>query len=90
MHHLAYTAAETPTHPLEFMLRTMRQAAAEGDTKAAMDAAKAAAPYVHPRLSSAEVVHKNKLETLSDAELRALIALGGGETAQPEPGSAMH
>ncbi|MFD0738249.1 hypothetical protein ACFQZQ_02960 [Lysobacter koreensis] len=48
----ATIAAEGVT-PLEYMLRVMRDAAADESKR--LDAAKAAAPYVHPRLSAVEM-----------------------------------
>jgi hypothetical protein len=41
--------------PLEVMLKAMRAAHARGDLAAAAAFARDAAPYVHPRLTSAEV-----------------------------------
>jgi hypothetical protein len=49
---IANQAASGGETPLEFMLRLMRDEGAEMAQRA--DMAKAAAPYVHPRLSSTE------------------------------------
>src|ERR1700722_10281782 len=49
---VAERAAECGETPLEFMLRTMRDPTIDIDRRA--DMAKAAAPYVHPRLASIE------------------------------------
>jgi hypothetical protein len=90
------TPAAARRQPLEVMLDIMARAVEAGDDKAAMEAAKNAAPYVHPRLSSAEVVHRNKFDTLTDDELRALIDQGRGladgevREPEPEPGAAVH
>lgn len=51
---LAIRAAAAGVSPLEFMLGLMRDDTA--DAHARLDAAKAAAPYIHPRLSSIEMV----------------------------------
>jgi hypothetical protein len=45
-------AAEEGITPLEFLLSTMRNEGEEFGTR--LDAAKAAAPYMHPRLSTIE------------------------------------
>lgn len=64
--------------PLEFMLKLMRRRAVHKDPKVqiarealAFEAAKAAAPYVHPRLSSMEVTGKDggSIKTVSRIEL---------------------
>lgn len=49
---IANQAAEAGITPLEFMLSVMRDATAERGER--LDMAKAAAPYIHPRLSSIE------------------------------------
>lgn len=46
-------ALEGGISPLEYMLDVMRDVSADRSER--MDAAKAAAPYVHPRLSSVDV-----------------------------------
>lgn len=51
-------ATEEGVTPLEFLLNTMRNEDTEFDTR--LDAAKAAAPYMHPRLSSID--HGNNPE----------------------------
>lgn len=74
-------AVEGEATPLEVMLQIMRAP----ETPAAMkfEAAKAAAPYVHPRLSQVDstVTHKQDVTDLSTRELDALIAaeLASGE-----------
>ncbi|MDP9195203.1 MAG: hypothetical protein M3O22_00265 [Pseudomonadota bacterium] len=45
--------------PLEIMLKIMRSADARGDEEMAMDAAKSAAPYMHPRLNQVDVGNKD-------------------------------
>lgn len=47
---IAEGAAETGEMPLEYMLRVMRDEFVDEDRRA--DMAKAAAPYVHPRLAT--------------------------------------
>lgn len=49
---VADKAAESGITPLEFMLQIMRDEDAERAER--LDMAKAAAPYIHPRLSSVE------------------------------------
>ncbi len=56
--------------PLAYMLEVLRDEAL--DREARMDAAKAAAPYVHPKLAQVEHGNKNGipfLVTMSDADL---------------------
>lgn len=50
---VADAAASEGLTPLEYMLEVLRDEGAERADR--MDAAKAAAPYIHPRLSSVEV-----------------------------------
>lgn len=52
--------------PLEFLMKTMKDD--EKPFEIRLEAAKSAAPYIHPRLSSAEV--KQVGESLSDALAR--------------------
>jgi hypothetical protein len=49
---IADRATEEGITPLEFMLQVMRDESAERSER--LDMAKAAAPYVHPRLSAVE------------------------------------
>lgn len=49
---IADRAADDGETPLEFMLKVMRDENAERGER--LDMAKAAAPYIHPRLSSVE------------------------------------
>lgn len=49
---IANKAADEGLTPLEFMLSVMRDTGAERSER--LDMAKAAAPYIHPRLSSIE------------------------------------
>ena len=61
--------------PLEYMLRIMRDEAAESTRRD--DMAKAAAPYLHPRLSSVEhtgdTEEFRKAADMTDDELAAII-----------------
>jgi hypothetical protein len=62
--------------PLEYMLRIMRDEAAESTRRD--DMAKAAAPYLHPRLSSIEhsgdnEAFRNAID-MTDDELAAIVA----------------
>ena len=62
--------------PLEYMLRIMRDEAAESTRRD--DMAKAAAPYLHPRLSSVEhtgdTEEFRKAADMTDDELAAIAA----------------
>jgi len=51
---IADRAASEGKTPLEVMLDVMRRASFQQDDALALEAAKSAAPYVHPRLSSIE------------------------------------
>lgn len=79
-------AKSGPT-PLEYMLEVMRNPKADNARRD--DMAKAAAPYVHPKLSSMQhrgAVGTYNLSKLSDDELDRLesilgpLALAGGDT----------
>lgn len=50
---IANKAIEAGITPLEYLLQVMRDV--EQDPKDRLDAAKSAAPYIHPRLSAMEV-----------------------------------
>jgi hypothetical protein len=50
--HIADLAAQSENTPLNYLLSVMRDAEAPADQR--LEAAKAAAPYVHPRLASIE------------------------------------
>ena len=80
--------AKSGITPLDYMLKVMRDAKADGGRRD--DMAKAAAPYVHPKLSSMQ--HKGSIGTydlskLSNDELDRLetilgpLALAGGDTS---------
>lgn len=67
--------------PLDYMLGVLRSST---DPAARMDAAKAAAPYVHPRLAAIE--HTGDLELTHHDDARTVIAgllseLAGGDTS---------
>ena len=68
--------AAQPETPLEYMLRIMRDEAAESKRRDEM--AKAAAPYLHPRLSSVEHTGEDeafpKAADLTDDQLAAIVA----------------
>jgi hypothetical protein len=74
--------------PLEVMLNIMR----DPETEASMrfEAAKAAAPYVHARLSQVDstVTHKHDPDEFTEAELAALVRSGGTRAAKPKEGPA--
>ncbi len=61
--HIAETAMNDGITPLEVMLGVMRQFWREGRGLEAADIAKAAAPYMHPRLAFIEPPNKPKEPT---------------------------
>jgi hypothetical protein len=70
--------------PLEYMLKVMRDPAAEEGRRDEM--ARAAAPYLHPKLQS--ITHKGKIgvvnaELLSDNELAGIVSRGRRPEASP-------
>jgi hypothetical protein len=56
--------------PLDYMLQVLR--APESDAAARIDAAKAAAPYVHPKLSAIE--HSGEIDHHVHDDARTVIA----------------
>jgi hypothetical protein len=70
--------------PLDYLLKVMRDEAEQPDAR--RDAAKAAAPYVHPKLASVElsgrdggpIEHAVDVSGLSEAALREIAALPTG------------
>src|SRR3954454_11081885 len=80
--------AETlgPT-PLEILLESMHAARAEGERAEAVDCAKAAAPYVHPKLAPtsppAPVHEEIDYNVLSDTELAQLEKIYSKLLEQP-------
>lgn len=74
--------------PLEFMLGILRDTDESMATR--FEAAKAAAPYMHPRLSQVDstVTHKRNADDLTDAELAAYLkADSGSDTAEETSGA---
>lgn len=78
-------AIENDVTPLEVMLNIMRDP--EADASMRFEAAKAAAPYVHARLSQVDstVTHKHDIDEYDRAELLA-IARRGRTRASAEDG----
>lgn len=72
----AVEIAESGVTPLDFMLTVMRDPAKEFDVR--LDAAKSAAPYVHPKLAAIEHTGKDggpiQTEELGDTERARRIA----------------
>jgi hypothetical protein len=58
--------------PLEYMLAVMRDEKADEERR--LDAAKSAAPYVHPKLAQTELNVKGDLRTMTDDALRSELA----------------
>jgi hypothetical protein len=81
-------AVENADTPLEVMLGIMR----DPDTEPSMrfEAAKAAAPYVHPRLSQVDstVTHKNAADEFDESELLAIARTGSPRAAGPANGKS--
>ena len=79
-------ALENETTPLEVMLTIMRDPASPAAMK--FEAAKAAAPYVHPRLSQVDsrVTRVNDVSELTVEQIDRLLAerLAAGEAAHPQ------
>ena len=74
---IANAAASQGITPLEFMLNIMQDQMAEPGVR--LDAAKSAAPYVHPRLAAIEHSGDVTIRSLSQelAELNDASARGG-------------
>jgi hypothetical protein len=68
----AIAAAEQGVTPLNYLLQVMWDP--KNDTAARLEAAKAAAPYVHPKLSSIEVQTDADVRTLTDEQIRRELA----------------
>lgn len=80
-------AVDGEATPLEVMLTIMRDPSTEPAMR--FEAAKAAAPYVHPRLSQVDgtVTHKRGADELTDAELASYLAsTSGAGVADEEAG----
>jgi hypothetical protein len=73
---LADKAAEGGLTPLEFMLSVMRDEGAERSER--LDMAKAAAPYIHPRLSNVEAKVDASVETVSEVRWSIVDPLSEG------------
>ena len=70
--------------PLEYMLQVLRDP--ETNKMEKMDAAKAAAPYIHARLNAVDMTAKVQQDerTITDAELLAIAATSRQNTAEEE------
>ena len=70
--------------PLEYMLQVLRDP--ETNKLEKMDAAKAAAPYIHARLNAVDMTAKVQQDerTITDAELLAIAATSRQNTAEEE------
>lgn len=60
--------------PLQVMLEDMQKKYEAGDLTAAADRAESCAPYVHARLASTVVTHRDALDDLNVDELKRLLA----------------
>jgi hypothetical protein len=85
---LADKAATEGITPLEVLILDMRQKYEAGDLTAAADRARDCAPYMHPRLSSANVQVRRieSLREISDGELAALAGAARAEDADSSTG----
>ena len=81
---LAALAAAHGMAPLDVMLADMRAKLEAGDLSGAADRAEACAPYVHPRLASATLTHKDAFSELTREQLEELLAFAK-QMAQPTP-----
>ncbi len=72
--------------PLEFMLQALRDEGNDFDTR--MDAAKAAAPYVHARLASVDqtVTHKQDAADFTLDELVSIARAGRAGSSEQDSG----
>ena len=68
----AMAAAQQGISPLDYLMSVYRNPAIELEYR--IDAAKAAAPYVHSRLSSIEVQADTDVRTLTDEQIRRELA----------------
>jgi hypothetical protein len=69
----AAMAGEMSFTPLQVMYAVMLLRIGRGDDQGALEAAKEAAPFVHAKLTAAEVMVKHALQSRSDAEITAEI-----------------
>lgn len=69
--------------PLDVMLEMMNRRWAQGDEDGAVQLAKAAAPYVHPRATARGLMD---LASMGDDELDAFGGRGGESVASCHPG----
>ena len=76
------TAAAAGEAPLNYMLRVMRDVTVPADRRDEM--AKAAAPYVHPKLAPARQEGFYDLSRLSDQELQAFEFLALKALGEPK------
>jgi len=85
---VAKAEALGPT-PLEVLLESMHVACAEGERAEAVECAKAAAPYVHPKLAPTSpptpVEFKADYSVLTESELDQLETLLSKALKQPLP-----
>jgi hypothetical protein len=76
---IAEKAAAESLTPLEAMLTIMKERQEAGDWQGVLEAARSAAPYMHPRLQSVETRHSGSLSytprQLSTSELRTALGL---------------
>jgi hypothetical protein len=77
------TAAAAGEAPLNYMLRVMRDVTVPADRRDEM--AKAAAPYVHPKLAPARQEGFYDLSRLSDQELQTFEFLTLKALGEPKP-----
>ena len=70
--------------PLEFLLNTMRNVDGKVDFNTRLDAAKAAAPYIHAKLSNVDMTAKieKDVTALSDAELLSIAAASSANSSE--------
>lgn len=71
---LVHVAKVNGLTPLKVMLEDMERKYRAGDLEAAATRAETCAPYIHARLASTTVTHRDAIDELSLDELRSLLA----------------
>ena len=72
--------------PLQFLLKAMNNEKMPFDVR--LEAAKSAAPYVHPRLNSIEAKIKRDVTDYTDADLALIAVAVSGDSGEAGTGEA--
>lgn len=70
---IAKIAAAHGTLPLDAMILILKDRLEADDWEGALEAAKASAPYIHPRLTSTEVKHSGGIQTTRELSMGELL-----------------